>query len=97
MTIKSKFPNGRTMLFGDSYKRWWTQMAEHCRERMEQPESIQVSKSKWISFGGLKWCEESRFQSELDEEGEGRTAAEFQWRRPTAIELRILNKHVLKP
>jgi len=56
-----------------------------------------VSKSKWISLGGLKWCEESRFQSELDEEGEGRTAAEFQWRRPTAIELRILNKHVLKP
>jgi len=97
MTIKAKFPSGRVMPFGDSYKRWWTQMSEYCREHAEQPESIQVSKSKWISFGGLKWCEEGRFQSELDEEGEGRAAAEFQWRRPTAIELRILNKHVLKP
>lgn len=97
MTIKSKFQNGRAMLFGDSYKRWWTQMAEYCRDIREQPESIRVSKSKWISFGGLKWCSEQSFQLELDEEGEGRSAAEFQWRRPTSIELRILNKHVLKP
>ena len=97
MTIKAKFPSGRVMLFGDSYKRWWTQMYEHCRDIREQPTEIQVSKSKWISFGGLKWCEESRLQYELDEEGEGRSAAVCQWRRPTAIELRILNKHVLKP
>jgi len=40
MTIKAKFQSGRTMLFGDSYKRWWTQMAEYCRDIREQPTEI---------------------------------------------------------
>lgn len=94
MTIKATFPNSPTMMFGDSYKRWWTQLAEYCLDfKLPQP-SIQVSAGKWVSFGGLKWCSEHEFQRELDAEGQHRSAADFQWRRPSLIERQILRKHV---
>jgi hypothetical protein len=94
MTIKATFPNSPTMMFGDSYKRWWTQLAEYCRDfKLPQP-SIQVSAEKWISYGGLKWCSEHDFQRELDAEGQKRTIDKFHWRRPTLIERQILRKHV---
>ncbi|MGR5875599.1 spore protein H [Bacillus pacificus] len=30
---------------------------------------VTVSDSKWISWGGLKWCPEERFQHHLNREG----------------------------
>ncbi len=94
MTIKATFPNSPTMMFGDSYKRWWTQLAEYCRDfKLPQPQ-IQVSAAKWVSFGGLKWCSEHDFQRELDTEGQGRSVGDFRWRRPSLIERQILRKHV---
>ena len=62
------------MLFGDSYKRWQLQFEEYVRIVKARgfsiiPISAWKSKSEWIGWGGLKWCEESSFQEELNREG----------------------------
>jgi len=94
MTIKATFQNGTTMLFGDSYKRWWTQLAEYCGTyRKEQP-SVRISREPWISFGGLKWCSPDQFRVELIQEGKGRSISDFTFRPLTQIEQRILNKYI---
>lgn len=66
-----------TMLFGNSYKHWSTQYEEYiCRQiKHEVPSelsdviTVEVSKSKWKSWGGLKWCASEDFQQELNREG----------------------------
>ena len=62
------------ILFGNSYKDWQEQFAEFVSMRPNKGLSIgnvQVSKEKWIGYGGLKWCSESSFQNCLDEEAKG--------------------------
>lgn len=59
-----------TMLFGDSYKSWQTQFNEY--SYTFKPKNLitaETSKEKWISWGGLKWCNDSNFQKELNREG----------------------------
>jgi len=103
MTIKAIWPKGLkkngepvplVMLFGDSYKDWWEQLREYCRLHKLDAPTIEVSKEKWIGYGGLKWCWWGNFQDKLDTEGKGRKVGDFQFRKPTQIELNILNKHV---
>lgn len=79
MIIKIQFLNSKTgetftMMFGNSYKKWREQVDEYMRmsrARNEQIEPIKMWKSlsKWIAWGGLKWCNENDFQKELNREG----------------------------
>ena len=70
------------MLFGDSYKKWHTQMIEYLgicfcskyrgwnyEEMSGHIIKVEVSKSKWIGWGGLKWCVHDYFQHKLNREG----------------------------
>jgi hypothetical protein len=61
------------MLCGNSYKTWDEQFKEfysYWRNISDnKPIKIEVSKAKWKSWGGLKWCSEECFQGELDREG----------------------------
>jgi hypothetical protein len=67
--IKSKDGEIFTMLFGDSYKTWDVQFSEY-RQTFKPFEILEVetSKSKWKAWGGLKWCNETEFQNELNTE-----------------------------
>jgi hypothetical protein len=71
--VKVKFKvNGRkiTMMFGDSYKSWREQLREFMDYHKHYiVESAWQSTSKWIGWGGLKWCDESIFQLQLNREG----------------------------
>jgi hypothetical protein len=68
-----------TMLFGSSYKSWLDQICDYSyrtqkwignkRHPTYKVVSVETSKSKWKSWGGLKWCEEKNFQQELNREG----------------------------
>lgn len=77
-TIKIVFKNSDddtqkqwTVLFGDSYKPWRTQFDEYMRMfSNSEVVSAYKSKSKWIGFGGLKWCSEKDFLEELTKEGD---------------------------
>ena len=95
MTIKATFPDGSVMLFGDSYRRWFDQLAEYCHHyKLPRPRVVKCS-AKWIGFGGLKWCSVDHLHEALKEEGKGRTADEFKpWKPLNQIEERTLNKHV---
>jgi len=63
------------MLFGKSYKSWEEQYQEYCRMAKNQmnwivePVRAWKSKSKWIGWGGLKWCAEEAIQMQLNREG----------------------------
>lgn len=70
------------MLYGDSHKTWSQQVQEYIRENIKWWDStilikrnlfgilnVEVSDSKWISWGGLKWCPHENFQKELNREG----------------------------
>jgi hypothetical protein len=70
------------MLFGNSYKGWHTQMIEYVaryfcskdrgwnkEEMLGHIRKVEVSKAKWIGWGGLKWCSHENFQAELNREG----------------------------
>jgi len=94
MTIKATFQDGATMLFGDSYKRWWDQLAEYCQTFKKPRPSVEISSTAWIGFGGVKWCSFASLQVELDEEGDGRKAESFVFRPLNLVEQRILNKYV---
>ena len=67
--LKSK---GETfsMMFGNSYKNWDEQFREYCFT-FKPVEIIQIETSpeKWKGWGGLKWCNETEFQHELNREG----------------------------
>ena len=61
-------------MFGDSYKSWKLQFKEFVRmckanENPVEPISAYKSNSRWIGWGGLRWCEEEDFQSQLNREG----------------------------
>lgn len=57
-----------TMLFGNSYKTWYQQFSEYCRNfRPVEILSIRSCSEKWIGTG-LKWCREDEFQQELNRE-----------------------------
>ncbi len=59
-----------TMLFGNSYKTWDDQFAEYCWNfKPVEILSITTSSEKWKGWGGLKWCNETNFQNELNCEG----------------------------
>ena len=71
LIIKITFPD-RVMLFGNSYKPWYMQVDEYmhrCAEDLQEPVKAEYSRSKWIGWGGLKWCPEDRFQYQLNREG----------------------------
>lgn len=70
LSILTKEDKEIVMLFGNSYKNWYTQFREWCIYRKpKQLNFAQSSPEKWKSWGGLKWCEESDFQEELNREG----------------------------
>lgn len=74
MIVKIKFKNANneefTMLFGDSYKKWFIQFQEYAYRFCElEIISVDISKSEWKGWGGLKWCNENEFQEELNREG----------------------------
>lgn len=80
MIIKVQFKSPDeefTMLFGDSYKKWQQQYAEFVRrytggyEKRHELEVVRVFRcnDKWKGWGGLKWCEDTSFQHELNREG----------------------------
>lgn len=74
MIVKIKFRDKNneefTMLFGNSYKKWYNQFQEYAYKFWDlEVISIEVSKSKWKEWGGLKWCNENEFQEELNREG----------------------------
>jgi len=70
------------MLFGNSYKKWQDQVFEYiyrcfCSrgkganlpEMLDHIEKVEVSKTQWIGWGGLKWSSHDNFQQELNREG----------------------------
>lgn len=58
------------MLFGDSYKTWKEQVREYLEyTKVLGVKNVESSQSKWIAWGGLKWCAEEDFQAELNREG----------------------------
>lgn len=64
----------RILLFGNSYKPWKMQFDEYawlCQRDGVALEllKVEVSHSKWVSWGGLKWCPEQNFQKRLNREG----------------------------
>ena len=95
MTIKATFPDGNVMLFGDSYRKWFDQLREFCHAyKQPRPEVVKCS-AKWVAFGGLKWCAFAHLRMALEEEGMGRTVADFAvWKPLNQIERRTLEKHI---
>lgn len=86
MTIRIAFrKNGKEwkMLFGNSYKYWYTQATEYIYRNhgsktkgwrfqdLGDLEIVEVEKShsSWKGWGGLKWCSEDLMQEELNREG----------------------------
>lgn len=71
--VRVTFKEG-TMMFGDSYKPWKIQFDEYALLKKMADEKltlqkVDVSTSKWVWFGGLKWCPEENFQHQLNREG----------------------------
>lgn len=59
-----------TMLFGNSYKNWEQQFMEYCSIfKPTDVLDVETSVEKWKGWGGLKWCNETEFQHELNREG----------------------------
>lgn len=94
MTAKLHLTNGTTMMFGTSYKNWWIQAREYCLKKGLKINDLEISKTKWIGYGGLKWCRWEDLQAELDEENRGRTITEFKFRRPSPIEINCILKYL---
>jgi hypothetical protein len=68
--IKSKENEEYTMLFGNSYKKWFTQFEQYARMYSTfQVLEVSISQAEWKGWGGLKWCNETEFQEELNREG----------------------------
>lgn len=71
MIVRVHFENGDVMMFGTSYKPWTMQFDEYCwnnKDQINDIEKVEVSNSKWIGWGGLKWCSEEKFQHQLNRE-----------------------------
>ena len=85
MTIRLTIKRGdkeQVILCGNSYKYWWQQAVEFIYREYGSPTEgwrfqdiedldieVEKSQSKWIGWGGLKWCDESLMQDELNREG----------------------------
>jgi hypothetical protein len=70
MIVRVTFSDDRVMLFGNSYKPWDMQLDEYMwRFKPQQVLSVESSRSKWVTWGGLKWCPEDKFQNQLNREG----------------------------
>lgn len=72
MIIKITFEDGLVMMFGNGYNKWEWQVEEYMiitADFLSNPIKIETSRSKWISWGGLKWCPEDNFQQQLNREG----------------------------
>jgi len=82
LTLTDKNNKEYKMLFGNSYKKWHDQMIEYLgryfcsndkgwnyTEMTGHIIAVEVSKSSWKGWGGLKWCSEENFQQELNREG----------------------------
>lgn len=72
-TVRVTFAD-TVMMFGNSYKPWEMQCDEYIwmRKRNGSPVElvkVETSHSKWVAWGGLKWCPENRFQEQLNREG----------------------------
>lgn len=72
-TVRVTFSD-HVMMFGNSYKPWEMQYDEYvwmCKRNGTpvQLVNVETSHSKWVSWGGLKWCPEERFQQQLNREG----------------------------
>jgi hypothetical protein len=68
--LKDETGNEFTMMFGDSYKKWYIQFQEYIINfKIYHCIDATVSQNKWIGWGGLKWCNELDFQEELNREG----------------------------
>ncbi|MFL1672598.1 spore protein H [Paenibacillus dendritiformis] len=72
MIVRVTFSNQLIVLFGDSYKPWTMQFDEFCwssKKFLDSIDKVEVSYSKWVRWGGLKWCEANDFQQQLNREG----------------------------
>lgn len=72
-TVRVTFSD-HVMMFGNSYKPWDMQYDEYIWMRKNKCSpvelvTVETSHSKWVSWGGLKWCPEERFQQQLNREG----------------------------
>lgn len=72
--IRVKFTDDWTMMFGNSYKPWEMQLEEYLlilkrKGELDDYMDVTVSDSKWVDWGGLKWCAEENFQHQLNREG----------------------------
>ncbi len=68
--IKTQENEEFTMLFGNSYKKWFVQFEQYAFQFLPfEIVEVSVSKEKWKGWGGLKWCNETEFQYELNREG----------------------------
>jgi len=91
-TIRATWPDGVQMMFGNSYRTWWDQLSEYCRQFNRTRPTIEVSSQPWISFGGLKWCAWEDFPGQLAIENKGRRVDEFVFRPANRIELNCLDR-----
>lgn len=89
-TIRATWPDGLRMMFGTSYRKWWDQLQEFCRQHKLERPAIEVTTEPWIGYGGLKWCAWENFQQELDDEGGGRQVSDFVFRPPNRIEVNCM-------
>ncbi|MGC7931280.1 hypothetical protein ACP3VS_22000 [Lysinibacillus sp. VIII_CA] len=102
MIVKAQFEN-TTMLFGDSYKPWQMQFDEWAwlnkNDKSLNLVRVTVSEEHWVSWGGLKWCPEDRFQHQLNREGcqddesdnqNPRQYSEMQFVRDAKVERKVL-------
>ena len=72
MIVKIKINEDLTMMFGDSYKPWHMQFEEWLwlhKDKEIEPVNIETTAEKWIGWGGLKWCPESKIQEQFNREG----------------------------
>lgn len=84
ITFPGQHGGRERVLFGNSYKHWREQATEYIFrtygnrtngwkfadiEPIVSQITVEQSDSPWKSWGGLKWCEESEFQQELNREG----------------------------
>ena len=82
VTLKNNDGTEQKIMFGDSYKSWYTQATEYIYRTYGNKErgwkhddvkgrvlEVEKSLSQWVGWGGLKWCDESLMQEELNREG----------------------------
>ncbi len=86
ITILNAQGEEEVWLTGNNYKDWWMHWEDFlykrtqwwCRQNRILVKrlvygivDVEYSRSKWISYGGLKSCKEEVFQDELNEEAKG--------------------------